>query len=108
MSESHQDTRGVLNCGGQFLVRCPMTWGQMQRTEDPRRRFCDQCAKPVFMCQDVQEAALRSAQRECVAIPARMMDALEGAPALTIGQLDLRARFEHAYQRALSPTDEES
>lgn len=80
----------------------------MEQTDDPRRRFCAECACSVFLCHDVIEAALRAEQNECVAIPARMADHLETDPrAIIAGQLDYRHTFEQAYRAALGGDEQE-
>ena len=63
----------ILNCGasGQvvFEVVCPVTWGEMDPTGDPRQRRCGQCQRRVYRCHDANEAGLRADQGECIAVP---------------------------------------
>lgn len=70
----YSKNRGILNCGVRFEYACLLTWDALEQTDDARKRFCLQCDRPVFWCHDVDEAALRAEQGECVAVPSAIVE----------------------------------
>ena len=66
-------TRELLNCGARARIElafaCPMRWGDLARTADPRKRICSRCDREVYWCEDGFEASVRADQGECVALP---------------------------------------
>lgn len=73
-SSSKKPPRRILNCGVRFDFVCDRNWLDLEETADhpstPHKRFCDACKKDVYWCVNVQEAALRIEQGECIAVPA--------------------------------------
>lgn len=49
--------------------KCPKAWGDLNKTDNPDVRYCNQCEKNVHFCADVD--ALKEANIEdlCVAVP---------------------------------------
>ncbi len=64
---SKPDQALIRNC--RFAFRCHQQWQSLERTGDPRVRYCHECSQPVVLCQ--RDAELRTALEadECVAIP---------------------------------------
>ena len=58
----------IRNC--RFAFRCHQRWQSLERTGDPRLRYCHECSHPVVLCQN--DAELRTALEadECVALAA--------------------------------------
>ncbi len=72
----------------------------MEPGEDARKRFCTSCKRDVFWCHDVNEAALRAEQGECIAVPSAIA---EGWPEengiVIVGQGSfVRSQLERSYQ----------
>ena len=68
--------RGVLNCGVRFSFVCDRTWPEMEARDPstPHKRHCSACDKDVYWCVNVEEAALRIEQGECIAVPAAITE----------------------------------
>ncbi|WP_415912014.1 hypothetical protein [Neptuniibacter sp. QD37_11] len=49
--------------------KCPKAWGDLDKTEDPFVRFCDQCEKDVHFCADVESLKEATIEDLCVAVP---------------------------------------
>lgn len=58
----------VENCDAHFDFACPMEWGQLTETADPKVRGCNLCEEPVYYCTTIGEARRHAAQQRCVAI----------------------------------------
>lgn len=57
----------ISGCPLKFV--CSKKWADLSIEEDdPRRRLCTECKKPVYLCQDEAEFAKRRRAGECVAI----------------------------------------
>lgn len=105
--DKHTKNRGILNCRVSFEYECPLTWELLEVTDDSRKRMCSQCAKPVFWCHDVNEAALRAEQGECIAVPLAIsahVRAHQDDRVMILGQpgLAFRRELEAAYVAALN------
>jgi hypothetical protein len=67
----------VRNCGAQIAARpqvrfafeCPQSWGSLRPTEDPKVRFCDECALAVTRCDTLAEAEQQAKLGACIAVP---------------------------------------
>ncbi len=51
-----------------FEYECPKRWEQLQTTEDPFTRFCDECQKRVFFCESIQQAQRHADRGHCIAV----------------------------------------
>jgi hypothetical protein len=47
---------------------CPKLWSELEKTEDPKLRFCHACQKQVHRCDDPEELEQQREQGHCVAI----------------------------------------
>jgi hypothetical protein len=71
---------GVIhNC--QWILECPLTWDNLQATEDINVRNCDSCKQQVYMCHTEIELKIRIEKKQCVAIrPNPLVPATLGVP----------------------------
>lgn len=58
----------VENCDAHFDFACPMEWGQLAETADPKVRACSLCEEPVYYCTTIADARRHASQKRCVAI----------------------------------------
>ena len=58
----------VENCDAHFDFACPMEWGQLAETDDPKVRMCNLCDEPVHYCTSIAEARKHAVQKRCVAV----------------------------------------
>lgn len=56
----------IETCGVSFGFVCPRTWSSLQRTSDPRVRFCGACAEPVHFVSDVPTARAYALRDQCI------------------------------------------
>ncbi|WP_415897890.1 hypothetical protein ACMXYX_05810 [Neptuniibacter sp. QD72_48] len=49
--------------------KCPKAWDDLDKTEDPFVRHCDQCEKDVHFCADVESLKEATIEDLCVAVP---------------------------------------
>jgi hypothetical protein len=56
------------NCEPRFRYQCPRQFALLIATDDPSRRYCDQCQKDVTFCRTNAEVNERAARGECIAI----------------------------------------
>ena len=56
----------IRNCTVRF--KCPKLWRMLTETEDPKIRFCEQCAKQVYLVETEAELGMHSSAGRCVAI----------------------------------------
>ncbi|WP_415903993.1 hypothetical protein ACMXYW_10385 [Neptuniibacter sp. QD48_55] len=49
--------------------KCPKAWDDLDKTEDPFVRFCNQCEKDVHFCADVESLKEATIENLCVAVP---------------------------------------
>lgn len=59
----------IRNC--QFAFRCTKQWPELARTDNDKKRFCDDCQQNVFLCESDAELTQAVIQNRCIAIPAR-------------------------------------
>jgi len=62
----------IENCNVRFEFRCPKRWELLEKTSDETIRYCDACQQNVYFCDTIQEARDLAANRECVAVDARL------------------------------------
>jgi hypothetical protein len=57
----------VVNCS---IIKkpCPLSWDKLKATSETDTRFCDQCEKKVYFCNDDKEAIKHAKQNHCIAI----------------------------------------
>ncbi len=65
---SRPDQTLIRNC--RFAFRCHQQWPSLERTGDPRVRYCHECSRPVVLCQNDAELRTSLEADECVALPA--------------------------------------
>ena len=60
------DQPAIRNC--HFAFRCHQSWLSLERTTDPRVRFCHECSRQVVLCQRDGELLAALQANQCVAI----------------------------------------
>ena len=58
--------RLVENC--EFRFKCPLMWESLTETGDEKVRFCGQCERKVYFCEDDGEFEKHARLGECVAV----------------------------------------
>jgi hypothetical protein len=66
LKRDHSDQPLIRNC--RFAFRCHQNWLSLENTEDPRVRYCHECARQVVLCQRDAELAAALQANHCVAI----------------------------------------
>jgi uncharacterized protein (TIGR02996 family) len=51
-----------------FDFQCPKQWENLNATEDTGVRFCEECRKNVYYCNDIEEARNHAVAGDCVAV----------------------------------------
>ncbi len=54
------------NC--EFKFKCPLLWENLTETEDGKIRFCGECKRKVYFCENDEELKSRAEAGECVAV----------------------------------------
>lgn len=67
MSEGEGEQALIRNC--RFAFRCHQRWQALERTGDPRLRYCHECSRPVVLCRSDSELRAALESDECVALP---------------------------------------
>ncbi|WP_415888598.1 hypothetical protein ACMXYV_11305 [Neptuniibacter sp. SY11_33] len=49
--------------------KCPKAWDDLDKTENPFVRHCNQCEKDVHFCEDVDSLKEATVEDLCVAVP---------------------------------------
>src|ERR1035441_1630033 len=57
----------IENCSELFRLVCPLSWDQLQRTEETNVRLCGLCKKNVYFCTSVEEIQSHSLAEDCIA-----------------------------------------
>ena len=58
----------IENCSELFRLVCPLSWDQLQRTEETNVRLCGLCKKNVYFCTSVEEIQSHSLAEDCIAV----------------------------------------
>lgn len=58
----------IENCDEAFRFQCPKNWENLNATQDTAVRFCEECRKNVYYCNDIEEAHDHATAGECVAV----------------------------------------
>ena len=58
----------IRNCNWKFKFQCPLRWEGLRTTDDPNVRTCESCLRSVYLCENEEEVAQRSAAGQCVAL----------------------------------------
>ncbi len=61
----------IRNC--HFQYRCHKEWDELTVTEQEEVRFCSECSKNVYFCEDRFALARAIAKNHCVAIPSEFI-----------------------------------
>lgn len=56
----------ISNCPLKFV--CSKKWSDLRETDEPGRRFCTDCNKPVYLCRTKVDFEKRGSAGECVAL----------------------------------------
>ncbi len=60
------DKLTIRNC--KFAFKCSAKWDELQETEDDSIKFCDDCQKEVFFCENDDDLVAQVRLNRCVAI----------------------------------------
>ncbi len=71
----------IENC--EFKFKCPLKWEFLSGTGDEKVRFCGECGRKVFFCENDEELRKHSEIGECVAIKKKS----EESDALMVGEI---------------------
>ena len=94
--------RSLMGCV-RFQNECKIRWSELRQTDDPKRRECGECSKSVFWCENAIEAGLRIEERECIAVPAWVVDGAKSTDAMiTIGRPDYIRQFKRIEEEYLA------
>jgi len=68
MTKSHQ----IKNClydsnKPKFSYECPLKWSALNKTKDPKKRFCETCKSSVYLVSENDELALAKRAGLCIA-----------------------------------------
>jgi hypothetical protein len=55
-------------CTVNLGYECSRRWRELEKTDDPRTRFCTACSTDVFKVETEEELAAHKAQGHCVAV----------------------------------------
>ena len=58
----------IRNCAWKFKFQCPLRWSGLRTTDAPNVRTCESCLRNVYLCENEEELAARSAAGQCVAL----------------------------------------
>ena len=58
----------IENCSELFRLVCPLSWDQLQRTEDTNVRSCEVCKRSVYLCASLEEVQSHSLANDCIAV----------------------------------------
>lgn len=56
----------IENC--EFRFKCPLMWENLTKTGDEKVRFCGQCERKVYFCENDGEFEKHTRLGECVAV----------------------------------------
>lgn len=51
-----------------WKIKCPLSYDELQSTNDPRYRFCNVCEKKVYKCNNMNEAIEHAQKEHCIAL----------------------------------------
>jgi len=60
------DGTEVRNC--KFVFKCPKFWAELQKSDDPDIRHCNECSEFVYRCTSNKDIAIAIKRNRCVAI----------------------------------------
>lgn len=72
-----RDEANIQNCDPEFLFRYPREWQKLKETDIEGIRFCNECSKKVYFCENRTEADIHAKLNHCVAIP--LIDEIKGS-----------------------------
>ncbi|WP_462137562.1 hypothetical protein [Candidatus Mycalebacterium sp.] len=56
----------IENC--EFAFKCPLLWESLSETEDEKIRFCGECKRNVYICENDEELTKHAQRGDCVAV----------------------------------------
>jgi len=56
----------IRNC--EFKFKCPKLWDELELTDDPNIRTCQECQRRVVFCRTASELKRAITDDECVAV----------------------------------------
>ena len=57
----------VVNCDERFIIKCPLSWLYMDKTDNEQQRFCNVCQQTVYFANTEEEKQTMAKQGYCVA-----------------------------------------
>jgi hypothetical protein len=89
----------ILNCGHapqiafavRFRFQCPTSWEALAATPHEGVRYCAECRRDVYYCDDVRSAERHALAGDCITIPVHLMGTLRDEVETTgvLGQPDI-------------------
>ena len=76
----------ILNCGRapelslaiRFRSQCPTSWEALSATPNQGVRYCAECRREVYYCDDIRSAEKHAFAGDCITIPAHLTGTLHG------------------------------
>ena len=62
------------NCEFKVKYKCPLLWKDLQGTENPDARYCNECEKEVYRCNDEKEVKKHIELKHCIATEGNFID----------------------------------
>ena len=68
------------NCEFKVAFKCPLLWKDLQGTNNPDARYCNECEKEVYRCNDEKEVKKHIELKHCIATEGIAPDAADPEP----------------------------
>ena len=62
------------NCEFKVKYKCPLLWKDLQGTDNPDARYCNECEKEVYRCNDEKEVKKHIELKHCIATEGNFID----------------------------------
>ena len=62
------------NCEFKVKYKCPQLWKDLQGTDNPDARYCNECEKEVYRCNDEKEVKKHIELKHCIATEGNFID----------------------------------
>ena len=62
------------NCEFKVKYKCPLLWKDLQGTDNPDARYCNECEKDVYRCNDEKEVKKHIGLKHCIATEGNFID----------------------------------
>ena len=62
------------NCEFKVAFKCPLLWKDLQSTDNSDARYCNECEKEVYRCNDEKEVKKHIGLKHCIATEGNFID----------------------------------